>query len=249
MAKERRMYNFEASCGVDPENDEMSFKLTTDDVYKFLDERLGILLEKLRTTGKYNLPDSLSDFKVISIKAGKKYAPLILFLPTSLSEKEARKGKKNSNDDSVPEIYKVNENDGTQKMIYEFYQFFKMFMYTREDIDSFKSSQVRSTLGISNSLVPVLKQLSTPTIQPFGGKRGDVKSTNAILLMIDPIRVFHEMLVNKTNPNEQFKIFIDHVEKIKDSSFKYEITRKRQKKETTKVEFEKEMLRLIHGSN
>lgn len=259
MSKEKEMYNFKSSCGIDPEFSEMTFNLTTDDAYKFLSDQLSVLLETLRAKKKYNLPDNASEFKMISFDAvrlddqrkkesGKNYTPFVVMLPTSLTENAAKKGKNSQDDDKVNEVYKVNENDGTQKLLYEVFQWIKMYMYTEEDKEAFRSPRYRSELGISGKMAETLVSYCKPVNYNIGKDDNGNRGVRFIALLIDPMRVFHKMLVNKTNPNEQFKLKIKYVEKIRDGVCKYEMVRIRSKhKGRTTADFEKALLRGIRG--
>lgn len=243
MFNEKR---FQAACGLAAEQDDMTFVVSTDDVRKFLEERLITVVNQLRNfpegKPKYSFPNDIK-LRLYGVSAGKNFIPFIVMLPSALLESEAIQGRR-QRDDHVLSVYTPNEEDGTQNMVYQVYQFFKTVMYTKEDMKGFNSAQMRQALGATSGTLAIFKKFMHPSVRSFGKDNGKDRQ---IMFMVDPIRVLHEMFKDNNNRGEQFRINVKGFKKILDGSYQFTVERKSIKGNTTKQDFAKELNKIMRG--
>lgn len=216
--------NFTTRSGIEPcQRDVEPYSITTQEVQKYLQNKINVVLNQTipELQGKVNVG-------VITIEAGRKFLPFVVLLPkTVLDERvESINGK-------IPGIYQgedVERNSSIRKPIAAVLDAYRFNKY---DVKAFFSDDWRRRAGISRSTSSILKRLATPRLQKVGENDDEV----VIEVLLDPLRIFHDML-KFNNPegkdngrkdprlNQPFYVEITKWKKLKVSEFRFTVLRK-----------------------
>lgn len=230
----------ETRSGIKPDESRLPYVITPNDVKNYLQKRIDIVLNEARKNGEY-VPDvNIQD--VISIDVTSDFIPLVLFLPESavqINPVSEYKGNSifNTNNDSKKKV----------KLIKPVYNALKAYVYNDEDRKSFGTVTMKNTLKMSREKIYRIQEWSTPTV--FNTKRNVPTS---VVLLIDPIRIFYDMLKYVGNePAKPFRIVVEDTKKRENGYYKYyirreEITPKKEKKDLA-VELERRMRSINRG--
>lgn len=241
--------NLETRAGLVPAVNEIPFSVTTEMAEEFLQKQLDIIVEgmnkdirrrkqkKNKNNNKPKLELNISGINdddeyedeyeenlryqddvniiLVTTRMSKKFLPFYIFLPTNVL---IRSGKKIENEAS---IFSPDNEDKTASLKNEFYHWIRPLLYPRKEIESFFIPTFRNEMDLTLKKCHEIKQNSVPRIQRFN--RGETEYVAAIL---DPIRVFHQML-ESTNEKDNFRVMIDssHIEKIRGGNYRYDISR------------------------
>ena len=186
------------------------WRITTDDVERYLKEK------------KINaLPDDLKGTSIIvkTMNVGKYFLPFMVLLSMNAIE-----GNGNRSNNNELDIFNPDNSDGNKVNLKNaIYKALVPYVYNKQDEQAFFSSDWRRTRGVTSSMSSKLKYNRTPHVQVFNkNTRNEMK---LVTLMIDPLRVFHDMVTDMSNPHEQFRINISSIEKIKECEYSYTFTK------------------------
>ena len=123
---------------------------------------------------------------------------------------------------------------------------FSSYTFDKADGEAFFSSDWRRARGVSTNTSSILKHNRLPRIQKLNNG-----SMERVTFLIDPIRIFHDMLVMDTN-NTNFKIEIKDWQKIRSGEFRYDMKRVLNTKKNKKGggnSFADELNRKMRGFN
>lgn len=198
--------------GLTPDERTLPFTVTTLDVEDYLQKKMDVVCNGIaRNTG--NAPMKI-DVKVQTIEAGTKFIPFVVVLPLTV----LKENKKNDND--IPSIFNPRDEDRTANMQDPFYHLFKCYIYNKDDESAFFAEDWRRARGVSRETSPFLKTIRTPKIMP-----ADNGNMDLVYFMIDPLRVFYDMLSSTDSSQTDFRIEISSWQKIKNGEFKYFVKR------------------------
>lgn len=218
----------------------LPYEIATATCEEFIQDKFNKVVTAMRkTSGNTEIPDI--QVTLITVKGSEKFFPFVALLPLDV----LASSRKNSNELS---IFNPQDEDGVQKLKNEFYYILSPYMFNKADRAAFNSGEWKRTLGVSNRLATSLNLMSTPRIQKVGGRGSN--GTEVVLVLLDPLRVMHDMLVDLTNTNEQFRVDVKNVELIQKGNFMYHVERvlnKKNKKNNFKDNMINDINRAILG--
>ena len=192
--------------------DEVPYTIKTSFAEEYLQKLFDTMNARLREkTGDQEL---YQDFNVslITLSCSKKFKPMMAILPTSVLKSKTKKK-------SEKEAAIFSTSNGEDMVYVQEHVFAVMapFLYDKKDAEAFGSNAVRHHLGISTKIPYSIKGNRLPCIQRLNGGRSEV-----VVVMIDPLRLFHHMLDTKDSP-ENFEVDIVKTEQIKSTNYRYEV--------------------------
>lgn len=200
-----RDYNTRA--GITPDEKELPYSITTADVESYLNKKMDVICDQI---AKKNGTDKEEiDVHVYTTEAGKDFLPFVVVLPM-----DVLKSKKQKNQNTAS-IFTPQDSDNACSMKDEYYNVFKPFIYNKDDEQAFFSDEWRRRVRVNRETSPVLKSLRTAKVQRMNGG-----NTSVVIFMIDPLRVFHDML-KIDGDNRDFHIEIGNLQKINTGNYKY----------------------------
>ena len=205
--------NVKTRAGILPSEQELPFAISTEDVKNYLQRKLNVVVNKMRQEGLYNGEDI--ELNITTIEMGSKFIPFAVVLPLTVL-KERRKTKNQKEELS---IFNPKENDATVVMHDHIHKLFTVYMYDKGDRKSFSGTDWKRARGVSNTVAPVLQRNCIPRVQKFNN--GNMER---VTFIIDPLRVFHDMLVMENN-NANFFIEISDWKKMSAGNFMYYMKR------------------------
>lgn len=197
--------------GLMPTHTEIPYTVTTAKVEEYLQ-------------GKINLATKGSSDVIINamtIQPGKKFAPIMVFFPESASNA----GRNQNNNSSELSVFQGESSEKIQ-LDQRIYRAIVPYMYNKEDENAFFSADWRRRVGVPSTMSQSLKAYRKPHIQRFQNVK-----IKLIGIMLDPIRIFHDMLASidpEEARRERFNVFVEKLEKIDNANYTYTITRERQ---------------------
>lgn len=200
---------FETVSGITPNTKKLPYEITTADVEKFLTKKVNGIQAKFEPNSD---PIEVS---VYSTESSKLFVPFVVLL--SMNAAATKNEKKTSGADPFfTEDRRTGGNPATlKKYIYELFQ---LYAYNKDDANAFNSDDWRRARGVSRQTSVALKSLVTPKLFKRNGE------TYGIYFVIDPIRVFYDML-RVHGDNRNYTITIGSWQKQDSSNFKYTVWR------------------------
>lgn len=203
------MANYNTRAGLTPSERELPFVITTSDVSDYLNGRLEALVKTMNTPMNIEL-------SVASVEAGSKFVPFTVVLSPNTA-----KHRNNVSNDTEPSVFRPNDNDGSVRLIEPIAKLLGVYAYDKADGEAFFSADWRRARGVSTNSSAILKKNRTPRMMKFKTNKGPV---DRVIFLIDPIRVFHDMLVMDDN-NANFRVDIVNWNKIRQGEYRYEVLR------------------------
>lgn len=168
-------------------------KYTTADVQKFLQEKVDVLVENMRKRGyTINKAGDTRNYKGPNIRIALEsyktersiFAPFALILPRDVLIQN-RQGNKNA----MVEIISPKKDGRSVNLLPPFANFLKLYGFHPEDVSAtFKNEQWRRKNYISAEDGRRFMRYSNPTLMK-------VNDAQKIVVYIDPLKVFPEMIV------------------------------------------------------
>lgn len=202
------------------------FDTSTVNVRKYLQRLASSMDNEIRNwmTSKgldaSNVPDTIVDVKSIDLSKGRrddKFAPFFLIVSGNILEGQDMY-------ESMPEVFKDPDND-VQVHINELYYklLFAPFMYNKNAIrDTLRDPKDRSNLHVKanrNEIETVLRYVQ-PKIEYMGDKK-----TKAVVVVLDPIEVFRQMVYSQPDSSRNVDYFIGIMDcrKIDEDNFEFRV--------------------------
>ena len=198
-------------AGLVPVETEVSFHITTEKANEFLQDKVDKLVNIMNQKGTHQEDVNI---RLLTLKCGKKFYPFMLLLPLSVLE-----GNKKKTNGSDLEIFNPQESEGTVNLKDAFYSLFGGYIFNKNDESSFFSATTRQNLGTTNEIARFVKANRRPRIQKINNN-----NNKFVTLLIDPIRVFHDMLIMEEN-NSSFKVDVFDWKKKQAGEFAYKVKR------------------------
>lgn len=196
-------------AGIVPSDRALPFSVTTSEVEEYLQKRVDAMVKALSETGK-KVPKV--DIRVYSTEAGKSFIPFVVTLPVSVLTSKQR-----DDENDMEYIFNQKNEDRNVNINEYYYKFFSSYIYDKNDEEAFFSDVWRRQVGVYKNTSYTLKKLRTPKVFTSGG-------TKYILFMIDPLRVFHDMVTSE-NDGRNFLITITNFKKMETGKFRYDFKR------------------------
>ena len=212
-------------AGLVPVETEVSFHITTEKANEFLQDKVDKLVNIMNQKGTHQEDVNI---RLLTLKCGKKFYPFMLLLPLSVLE-----GNKKKTNGSDLEIFNPQESEGTVNLKDAFYSLFGGYIFNKNDESSFFSATTRQNLGTTNEIARFVKANRRPRIQKINNN-----NNKFVTLLIDPIRVFHDMLTDVNNKNERFGIEVGQLKQIKTGNYRYQVFKIPAKKRNSDKRFD-----------
>lgn len=199
-------------AGVMPVENEIPYSITTEEVEQFLQKKFNSLAELARKNGT-----DAENIKVMLFTSdcGKKLKPFIVLLPTSVLA-----SKKDKGNNQELSMFNPDSSEKSVRLKQWVYELLNCYQYDKTDKQLFFNQAWRRQVGISMHTAHILKANCFPHIQKFN--KGRIKYVTCLL---DPVRIFHDMLGDVENPKAQFDTWIGKTEKIRLTSYRYDVYR------------------------
>ena len=198
-------------AGLVPSNDELPYSITTTQVAEHLQRKLDAVVTGMRDKGVYRGNDI--KLNVVTIEISKSFVPFMVVLPMSVL-----KDKQDNRRNDEPEIFRPKEADGTLPIYDPIMKMLSSYIYNKDDEKAFYSADWKRMRNVTNNDANTLKFIRVPRVQKFG------KDVATVTLMIDPIRVFYDML-KIDGFNADFEVQIKRWKKYRDGEFRYDTLR------------------------
>ena len=203
---------YKTRAGIQPSEKELPFSITTTDVEEYMQRKLNVVVNGMRQNGLWRGDDI--EVKVITVEMGSKFVPFTVVLPTNVL-----KDRKNRQSNDELSIFNPKDNDMTANVYEPIMKMFASYVFDKADGEAFYSADWRRARGVSTTTSAVLKRNRLPRVQKLNNG-----SMERVTFLIDPIRVFHDMLMMDNN-NTNFRIEIENWQKIRSGEFKYDMKR------------------------
>ena len=228
---------YQTRAGIQPSEQELPFSITTADVEQYMQRKLNVVVNGMRQNGLYNGEDI--EVKVITVEMGSKFIPFTVVLPMNVLKDKRRHPK-----DELS-IFNPKDSDATVTIYEPIMKMFASYVFDKADGEAFFSADWRRARGVSTTTSAVLKRNRLPRIQKLNNG-----TMERVTFLIDPIRVFHDMLMMNDN-NTNFRVEIDNWQKIRSGEFRYDMKRVINKKKGKKGgnNFADELNRKMRGFN
>lgn len=207
MASKNFNYELSTRAGLLPNERELPFSITTSDVESYLQSKIDVVNAK---------EGSNTVVRVYTTEVSRSFLPFVVVLPLDV----IADGEDKKNDNNVSSLFVNNDDDSKRVNLKEpYFKIFEPFIYNKNDENMFFADSWRREHDISRDKSPVLKSQRTAKINSLENGRLKV-----VTFMIDPLRVFHDMLIIPTD-NRQFAVQIDDWQKIQTGEFRFELVR------------------------
>jgi hypothetical protein len=212
---------YRTRAGLQPSEQELPFNITTTDVEQYMQKKLNVVVNGMRNNGLYNGDDI--EVKIVTVEMGSKFIPFTVVLPMNvLKDKKKRQTK-----DELS-IFNPKDSDATVNIYDPIMKLFSSYVFDKADGEAFYSADWRRARGVSTTTSGVLKRNRLPRIQRFNNG-----GMERVTFLIDPIRVFHDMLTMDDN-NSNFIVEVENWQKIRSGEFRYDVKRVINKKKGKK---------------
>lgn len=216
---------FVTISGLTPDKKNLPYSVNTDQVAKFVQKKLNALQSKIE-------PNAESiNVQILSLDAGRKFFPFVAVLSQSAAEEQTNK-KRNTNADSF--FTSDERHCGKRAVLKNYvYKYFENYTYDKRDKNAFASEDWRVARGVSRTNSNRLISLATPKFLNPNSNNG----ASGIYFLIDPIRVFHDML-RIDGDNRNFMVIIESWNKQENGVYSYKLTRQvngKKSKQNTKI--------------
>ena len=198
--------------GASPVEDEVRYGITTEEAEEFLQKKFDTIVSMMRKNGEQQ-----DDVKIMlfTTRCSRKFMPFMILLPTNVLQ-----GKKERRNDHEADIFNPESSTKVAKLKDPFHKLIGAFTYNKNDESGWFSNQTRQALGISIKTSHELKANRIPKIQRLNKGQNEF-----VVCLIDPIRLFHDMLVDIKDPKTRFNVFITSTNQIKSGTYSYEVSR------------------------
>lgn len=202
-------------CNLQESTKKLQYDITTENVKKYLDSKFEFINKGLKNKNVPNVNDI--DVNIRTLKIGKNFLPFIVVLPDDVLDRA-------SFDPNTPSVFRPEDDDDAVRLKPYYYHFLANYMYSKEDIGYFGSSSWRRAAGNPPAgNIRVLKKYARPAIETVPESNG--QKTTMVLVILDPIKIFHEMLIDNNNPKQRFTTFVTEMQSVGEGSYNFTVSR------------------------
>ena len=140
----------------------------------------------------------------------------MLILPEQVLERNKM------NNENISSIFKPDETDAVRFEKF-YYDMLKTYAFSDDDYRAFRSQDWRRRAKVRGTITNALIKYAKPKIEYFNG------SGRKVVMLIDPIRLIHDMLVSESRPNQKFTIWLSEWKKIENGNYDFTVERKVEK--------------------
>lgn len=213
-------------CGKAPSESKLEYTFSTEEIRNYMEKGFQFVEDGL----KKNLVKQGKDPNVIphivpQICLGcktKRFASFLLILPESVLNRP------NFNP-NIPSVFQ-GVDDENVKLIQVYWVLIQKWAYRKESLEDFRNPSVRHALAIKNSSqLDFIMKYAGPRIEKLPS-RNNPDGDYRVIIAVDPIRVFRDMLANKDFPNQRFDVFIEDINYVDESNAVFTVSRSVKKK-------------------
>lgn len=180
-----RLLGLETVSGKTPDAKNLPYIITTEEAERFIQQRLDAARYSMIKDGVLDESEPQVKISLFSVAGSDRFFPFIIVLPTSASK--GMINKKNNKIDSFFETANEEDHNGKKSVILKEYIYKFLGFYTYKK-GIFENPGFRRDTGISKHQQSELIKLATPRMIRDGN------NSNAIGLVLDPIKIFISML-------------------------------------------------------
>ena len=200
--------------GKRPDQSALPFTITTNEVQAYLQKKLDVVVASMVANGSTNI--NHVNLVVYTTKAGTKFFPFVVVLPLSVLEQKA---KENGNSNELP-MFRPENQQTSARVMEPIFKMFGSYAYDPSDADAFRSVSWRRDYGVSKDGGDYLRFIRMPRIVSYDNGR-----QKAVSFIIDPVRVFYDMLRIEGDPNNNYRIDDIKVKELKTGEYQYFVKR------------------------
>lgn len=222
-------------AGINPNESALPYSITTSAVESYLQKKVDVLCNRMAKENGGKAEEI--NVRLYTTEAGKTFLPFVVILPMDVLVQRNKQKKK------MASIFDTKSEDGTAMMRPELHELFKSYVYNKDDEAAFFSDDWRRQRHVARETSPALKSLRTPKVTTLNN--GQIK---AVSFMIDPLRIFHDML-ESDDDRRSFKVEVVDWQKIQTGEYRYDLKRvinknknKQKYKDTLAAELNRKML-------
>lgn len=213
------MNTIKTRCNLPESTRKVQYDIRTEDVKKYLESKFDFINKGLKIKG---VDVESINVSIRSLKIGKNFLPFIIVLPDTVLDR-------GSFDPNTPSVFRPQDDDDAVRLKPYYYHFLANFMYSKSDIEYFGSSNWRRMAGNPpTKSIQILRKYAKPAIETISDQNGG--KITSVLLILDPIKIFHEMLVDNDNPKQRFSVFIADLVDVGEGSYNFTVSREVSKK-------------------
>lgn len=205
--------NYSTKSGIIP--DEITgvpYSITTGDVQNYLQHKINCVLKAV--ANKNGTETENIEVNVYSTESGSKFVPFMVSLPMNALKDNSKQHKRKG-----AAIFNVKSEDGTAQLKDELFNLLKNYAYNDRDYNAFGSTDWQNMRGVGRESAYRLQNFLIPRITNMNGNRDQT-----VLLLVDPLRVFHDMLQIEGDRSE-FYVEIVSWKKQETGKFRYNVRR------------------------
>ena len=204
---------FKMKSGLIPDEVHLLRTITTTDVENYLQSKMDTTVASMVAKGQKQSPVTV---KCYSTKAGSKIVPFVILLPLSVL---VGKEKENQNNDGILDIFKTDDTSGSCDLKEEIYKTIGPYVYDANDGNAFKSDMWRREFGVSRDGSYQMSKMRKPRVTSTDHGR-----SKSVAIMLDPMRVFHDMMAcGQVFGNETYIINVPSWKTIKTGLVSYTV--------------------------
>ena len=205
--------------GLTPDETGLPYSITTSKVEEYLQRKVNTISSGIaNTTGEAEKNVSI---RIYTTEAGRNFLPFIIVLPLDVLADNPNK-KKHTGEHPM---FNPKDTDRTVHLRKEYYELFKAYIYNKEDQGAFFSDDWRRARGVARDTSQVLASTRLPKIVSLNNGRLQV-----VTLLLDPLKVFHDMLESTDDNRRDFRVDIEDWRKIDEGEYRYDVKRRLFKK-------------------
>lgn len=206
-------------AGVLPVQQDPKFEITTQKAEEWINKRLTQVREKLEKEHNHKLPE-ISVVVATAQQQRSTFLPFVVLLPANAEFSNSKGGKKDRVDLDI--FYPEEEAKGKHIRLVDYvYMILEGYMYNKKDQELLFSQEFRKAVNLSYQDVPNLKRMAKPFYYNFKGNN----KYRMIGIMLDPRRIFKDMVTYTDGKDNSFEIDITEVQKLSKRNYKYSFTR------------------------
>ena len=239
----RGQRSFSSLSGLQQSNQDMSFMIETAEVKKFLQKRFTRVDNALKQKGLIQEGEEI-EIDLISLEPEKTFIPFALILPIDVLDKPKKSNR--------PSVFNVQHSDGVWIKEW-YYELFSSFLFDKNDAQAFRTNVWRNAHGIrSYKTTNMLHRYATPKI--LGDRDGEYDAYDEddngakVVVIIDPVRIFHKMLEDTNNMHQKFYVTIKEPKKIDSVNYLYPVQRTVLKKKGSRDGLENKIKKYLFGN-
>lgn len=191
----------------------LPYKATTEEVEDYLTGMFRNITDGLRARGVKNVKPITVDLSVVSL--GKSFYPFMIMLPEEVLNKKAY-------NPDMPSVFETDDEGGALLKEW-YYKLLLNYMYDKWQINDLYSPERKRALGMSAKDLQDIRKYSKPFTVNTENEYNQQGKT--VMVLLDPIKVFHDMATFVNNPKQRFDVFIDKAIKLEGSQYIFKMTR------------------------